>query len=117
MKKPDARHLSIETQTYLRQQAIRLLKQGKRAAAIGAYLGVHAGTVTKWWRQYHTLGKGALWQAHRGRQMGDGRTLTPAMETQVENAIRGHFPEEYGIDSALWTRRAIRTLIEQLCHR
>ncbi|MEM6451579.1 MAG: IS630 family transposase [Cyanobacteria bacterium P01_D01_bin.105] len=79
-------------------------------------LGVHAGTVAKWWRQYQTIGKGALWQAHRGRQRGDGRTLTPEMEVQVESAIRGHFPEEYGIDSALWTRRAIRTLIEQLCH-
>ena len=28
--KPDARHLTIETQNYLRRQAIRLRKQGKR---------------------------------------------------------------------------------------
>jgi hypothetical protein len=30
MKTPDARHLSIETQNYLRQQAIRLHSEGKQ---------------------------------------------------------------------------------------
>ena len=33
----------------------------------------------------------------------------------VEASIRGHFPEEYGIESALWTRKAVRALIDQLC--
>jgi hypothetical protein len=31
MDKPDARHLTIETQEYLRQQAIRLREQGEPA--------------------------------------------------------------------------------------
>lgn len=115
MKKPDARHLSIETQNYLRQQAIRLRQQGKQVEAISEYLGVHAGTVSKWWSQYQSKGKAALWQLQRGRQCGEGRRLTPDMETQVERAIRGHAPEGYGIDSALWTRRAVQALIEQLC--
>ena len=39
MDKPDARHLTIETQTYLRQQAIRLRLRGKRVCDIGEYLG------------------------------------------------------------------------------
>lgn len=30
MENPNAQHLSIETQNYLRQQAIRLKEQGKR---------------------------------------------------------------------------------------
>jgi hypothetical protein len=36
-------------------------------------------------------------------------------EDDVQKAMAGHFPEEYEIDSALWTRRAVQALIEQLC--
>jgi transposase len=36
-------------------------------------------------------------------------------EEDVQKAMEGHFPEEYEIDSALWTRRAVQALIEQLC--
>ena len=40
MSKPDGRHLSIETQNYLRQQAIRLRQKGKPVGEIANYLGV-----------------------------------------------------------------------------
>lgn len=115
MYKPDARYLSIETQNYLRQQAIELRKQGKRVCEIAVYLGVNRSTVSKWWRQYRQQGKAALCQQERGRQVGDGRTLSASAETEVEAAIREHSPEAYGIDSALWTRRAVKALIAKLC--
>jgi hypothetical protein len=41
MKPPDARHLGIETQEYLRQQAIHLRQQGKTFQEIAEFLGVH----------------------------------------------------------------------------
>ncbi len=115
MDKPDARHLTIETQNYLRQQAIRLRIRGKRVCDISEYLGVHPNTVCVWWSEYIDEGDAALYQQKRGRELGDGRTLSPSEETKVEGAIRGHFPEDYGIESALWTRKAVRALIEQLC--
>ena len=115
MDKPDARHLTIETQTYLRQQAIRLRVRGKRVCDISEYLGVHPNTVCQWWSQYIDAGDAALYQQKRGRALGEGRTLSPSEETMVEAAIRGHYPEKYGIDSALWSRKAVRALIEQLC--
>jgi len=115
MEKPDARHLTIETQNYLRQQAIRLRQHGKRVCDISEYLGVHRNTVSAWWWEYLHQGEEGLYQQKRGRQVGDGRTLSPPQEAEVETAIRDHLPETYGIDSALWTRRAVRTLIAQLC--
>lgn len=115
MKKPDARHLTIETQNYLRQQAIRLREAGNRVQTISEYLGVNRSTVTKWWRQYKQLGTAALSQQERGRQVGEGRTLSPVMESEVATAVREDYPEDYEIDSALWTRRAVQALIEQLC--
>ena len=45
MKKPDARYLSIDTQNYLRHQAIRLREEGKRVKAISEYLGVNGSGI------------------------------------------------------------------------
>jgi transposase len=109
MNTPDARHLTIETQEYLRQQAIRLCLQGKHLKDIGEYLGVHRNTVSKWWWQYEHAGEAGLYQQARGRQVGEGRILSPEDEEEVQAAMTGHFPEEHGIDSALWTRRAVQS--------
>ena len=116
MKKPDARYLSIETQNYLRHQAIRLRETGKRVGEISEYLGVNRSTVSKWWRQYKQRGDTALYQQERGRQVGDGRTLNPSMESTITAAVRDDEPEAYEIDSALWTRRAVQALIVRLYH-
>lgn len=114
MKKPDGRHLSIAAQNYLRQQAIRLREEGKRVCDISEYLGVNRSTVGKWWRQYKSSGETALSQQRRGRQLGEGQTLSATAQAEVEAALHDE-PEDYGIDSALWTRRAVQAVIEQLC--
>jgi transposase len=113
MKKPDARLLNPTTQNYLRQQAIRLREQGKRLVDIATYLGVHRNTVTGWWQDYQTQGEAGLIQQQRGAKYGEGRTLAPEQEVQVQQWMQDHFPDELGIDSALWTRRAVSALIEQ----
>lgn len=114
MKKPAARYLSIDTQNYLRHQAIRLREMGKRVGDISEYLVVSRSTVSNWWRQYKQRGKAALYQQERGRQIGDGRTLTSLMESVIAAAVRDDEPEAYEIDSALWTRRAVQALIARL---
>ena len=87
MDKPDARHLTIETQNYLRQQAIRLRGQGKRVRDISEYLGVHRNTVSEWWWEYEHYGEMALVQQERGRQLGEGRTLETAAEATIQAAM------------------------------
>ncbi len=111
MNKPDARLLKPTTQDYLRQQAIRLRRQGKRMGEIAAYLGVHRTTVSKWWRQYQQVGEAALHQLKRGNKLGEGRTLSPSEEAVIQRLIREHFPDELNVDSALWTRQAVQALI------
>jgi transposase len=36
-------------------------------------------------------------------------------ENRIQQLMQGHFPEDLGIDSALWTRRVVQALIEQEC--
>jgi transposase len=113
MHKPDARLLNPTTQDYLRQQAIRLRQQGKQFVDIAAYLGVHRNTVSDWWQQYQQAGESALYQQPRGRKVGEGRSLKEEQEQQIQQWMLSHFPDEFEIDSALWTRRAVQQLIEQ----
>jgi len=115
MKTSDARLLDPRTQNYLRQQAIRLREQGKRIKEIAEHLGVHRNTMTGWWKDYQQQGEKALEQQQRGAKFGEGRTLKPFQEAQVQQKMREHFPEALGIDSALWTRRAVQALIGQEC--
>jgi transposase len=115
MDKPDARHLTIETQEYLRQQAIRLREQDKPVQTISEYLGVHRNTVSQWWWEYEMYGEAALYQQQRGRQRGEGRTLSASEESRIQACMSDHYPQDYDIDSALWTRRAVQELIEQCC--
>ncbi|HHP7244171.1 MAG TPA: IS630 family transposase [Elainellaceae cyanobacterium] len=111
----DARTLSIEVQTYLRQQAIRLRQQGQTFIAIGTALGVHRNTVSRWWNHYQQEGVAGLYQQQRGRKEGEGRRLSQEDEADVQELMVEHVPEELEIDSALWTRRAVQTLILNLC--
>lgn len=115
MKKSDARLLNPTIQNYLRQQAIRLREQGKRFVDIAAYLGVHRNTVSDWWQQYRQEGSVALQQQKRGNKLGKGRTLRHCEEASIQQLIREHFPDELEIDSALWTRQAVQSLIAQVC--
>ncbi len=48
------------------------------------------------------------------QQTGEGRHLSCEEEAQVQQQMRENFPDELGIDSALWTRQAVGSLIEQV---
>jgi len=65
--------------------------------------------------QYQQVGEAALNQQPRGAKFGEGRTLSPTEEAIVQRLLRQHFPDELDIDSALWTRQAVQTLITYEC--
>jgi len=92
MNKLDARYLKLEIQEYLRGQAIRLRLQGKTFVSIGEYLGVHRNTVAQWWKQYEQRGEDALQQDVRGRQKGEGRTLSEQEEIVLQRLLPGAVP-------------------------
>ncbi len=112
---PGAHELSFEVLEALRLRALRGCELGLSESDVANLLGVRRETVSRWWCAYANGGWEALPHDRPGRPAGSGRALTDAQARQVQQLLRTHQPEELGIASPLWTRRAVVTLIRQHC--
>jgi len=114
MEKIDARKLSTAEQQLLRNQAIRLRKQGKTYKNISEITGLNPTTISGWWSAYKKEGPQAIKIKKRGRSLGANRTLTPEQEKEIQRAISDKTPNQFKFPFALWNRRAIKDLIHYL---
>jgi len=110
----DARAWSQETQERQRQTAVRLvLEEGLTRRAAARALGVHEETVGRWTRAFRREGAGALARRRRGRRPGEQQALAPWQQGQIVQAIREKNPDQLKLPFVLWTREAVRDLIER----
>ena len=72
MEKIDARKLPKESLNLLKDQTIRLLKQGHKQVTVARLLGIRAATVSEWSSKYKQGGKKALHTKKRGVKTGQG---------------------------------------------
>ena len=110
---PDARQLSDEVLEALRYRAVHGIELGFTEVDIADLLGVSQETVSRWWTAYTTGGLEAIPSDRSGRPVGTGRTLSDEQARLIQNQIDHQSPEELGIPSPLWSRRAVRDLIRQ----
>ncbi len=110
---PDARQLSDEVLEALRLRAVHGLELGFTEVDIADLLGVSQETVSRWWTAYASGGRDAIPSARTGRPVGTGRTLSDEPARSIQDQIDHQSPEELGIPSPLWSRRAVRDLIRQ----
>jgi transposase len=110
---PDARGLSDEVLEALRVRAIHGCELGFTQADVAALLGVSQETVSRWWTAYAAGGPDALPGGRTGRPVGSGRTLSDDRARRIRLLIDGHSPEDLGVASPLWSRRAVRDLIRE----
>src|ERR1041385_8871074 len=108
---PNTRQLSDETLHALRLRAVRACLLGLQQTTIADALGVARETVCRWWNAYRHGGLDALRGNRTGRPIGSGRVLAAAQARHLQDRIDRHLPEDLGIASPLWTRRAVRDLI------
>lgn len=113
---PDARELSDVALETLRLRALRGCELGYSETDLAQLLGVARETISRWWTAYQAGGVDALPQERSGRPIGSGRTLSDEQGQHVQEMIRGHSPEEYGIAAPLWNRKAVRDLIRREYH-
>ncbi|HMB02170.1 MAG TPA: IS630 family transposase [Isosphaeraceae bacterium] len=110
---PDGRHESDEVLEALRLRALHARELGYAVVDIATILGVREETVSRWCSRYGRGGQEALPGDRTGRPLGSGRLLTGEQEQSVQQAIETKSPQELEIPSALWTRQAVRELIQQ----
>jgi len=113
MEKVDIRKLSDQERALLRQQVIRLRKQGVANNEIAERLGLSHETTSRWWQWYQREGDSMLAVPKRGRKHGQQRRLNRQQEIQLQKIIVEHIPEQLKLPYALWNRQAVGQLILQ----
>src|SRR2546423_2735291 len=110
---PDARQLSDEALQVLRLRALRGIELGYSEWALADLLGVFHETISRWWTASSAEGLDSLPGGRSGRPIGTGRLLSEQQAQRIKECIDHHSPEELGIPSPLWGRRAVRDLIRK----
>jgi transposase len=115
MTKIDTRTLNQDVQEALRRQIVRLRESGRPNKEICEIVGVSESHCSKVWQRYKKQGAESLVKGVRGRSLGDQRNLTPEQEAEIKRLIIDKVPNQLKLSFALWTRDAVRLLIEQKC--
>lgn len=113
MEKRDARKLAPKAQEEIRRQAIRLHEAGLTRLKIAERLEVHRNTVGEWIAHYKSEGITSLQAQKRGPKPGRLMQLSESEQKRVRKAITDHCPDQLKLPFALWTREAVRDLIER----
>ncbi|MHB2001651.1 MAG: IS630 family transposase [Solirubrobacteraceae bacterium] len=115
MVETDARSLSQDAQEALRVRGVKLLQQGYTQAEVAEVCGVHVRQVQRWASRFRRGGWKALEKRKRGRSSESQMTLSAAQQAKLVEAIKSKSPEQLRIPDLLWTRSAVRELIERQC--
>lgn len=112
---PDARQLSDEILNAIRLRALRGIELGFTQADLADLLGVSRETICRWWSAYLLAALDGLPGERSGRPLGSGRSLSPQQSAHIQFLIDHNSPEDLGVASPLWSRRAVRDLIRKEC--
>jgi transposase len=110
---PDARELPDVVLECLRWRAVHACEQGYLEVEVADILGVSREAVSRWWSAYCQGGIEAVPGERTGRPVGSGRLLSEEQAAHLQHLIDEHSPHDCGIASPLWTRRAVRDLIDK----
>ncbi len=114
MSEGDARSLGQDAQEALRVRGVKLIvNEGWSQVQVAQALGVHDRAVARWMKRYRRGGWKAVAKRRRGRRAGEQQALTSAQQQQIVGLIVGSCPDQLRIPGLLWTRSAVRALIER----
>lgn len=111
----DARKLSNQALYERRKQAARLYKNLGSIKKVADLVGSTEKTVGNWIRVWKRDGLKALQPRTAGRKKESGMRLSKQQQKQIQRIIVDQCPDQLKMDFALWTREAVRCLIEIEC--
>jgi len=115
MSTEDARRLSPGEQHERRRQVIRAYKRKLNKRQIARDVGLSYCATCKIIDRYNAGGMAALAPRTRGRRAGAKRALSAEQEASIRRTICDKRPEQLKMEFALWSRAAVRELIEREC--
>ena len=113
MEKTDFRTLSIDERYQFKKRAITLINNGKKQKDIVELYGIRPNTVSLWVKNYKTHGLKGLKEKERGVKSEDKKLLSIAQEKEIQNMIIDTMPDQLKLPFSLWTRKAVKELVER----
>lgn len=113
MEKTDFRSLPEVTRDEIRKRAIKLLKIGKSQREVSRLLDVHHNTVCIWRKKYEQGGISKVMALKRGVTSEQKKLLSTEQEKVIQHMISDKMPDQLKLPYALWTRKAVKELIER----
>lgn len=90
-----------------------VLERGLSQRETARLYGVHENTVSKWLAKARAGDRTALAAGRRGRRPGEQLALSVRQQQVIVRLIREKNPDQLRLPFALWTRQAVRDLIER----
>ncbi|MCO5247827.1 MAG: helix-turn-helix domain-containing protein [Chitinophagales bacterium] len=113
MEKLDLRKLDEQEILGIRKSAIRLIESGMSQKAVCKKLGLRPNTLNDWNKKYKSKGVKGLHSGKRGARSEDRKLLSSKVERQIQKMIIDKMPDQLKLDYALWTRKAVKELVER----
>lgn len=113
MEKVDFRTLPEEERFIIRKTAIKLVGKGKKQKEVANLFGVRPTSVSEWVKKHKASGNKGLKANKRGVKPEDKKLLTQQQESQIQDMIIDTMPDQLQLDFALWTRKAVKELVER----
>jgi transposase len=113
MEEQDFRSVESKTRMEIRKFAIKKIESGLKKKVVAAMYGVNVNTITNWVKKYASEGKKGLLDKKRGVKSEDKKLLSNAQEQIIQNMIVDVMPDQLKLDFALWTRKAVKELVER----
>ena len=113
MNKQDFRTLDENVRLAFRKRAINLINTGKRKGEVAKIIGVKPGTISAWWKKYKHVGIIGLKSKKKGARSEDRKLLSNSQEKAIQKMIIDKMPDQLKLEYALWTRNAVKELVER----
>lgn len=113
MEKEDLRKVQDSVRDTIRKRAMVMVSSGMKKKEVASILGVHQNSITNWFKRYKEFGNKGLTGKKRGVKSEERKLLSSKQEKQVQRMICDTMPDQLKLPYALWTRKAVKELIER----
>ena len=113
MEKIDFRSLTSQERYSYRKRAISLIQSGEKKKEVALIFGVRPSTVSDWVKAFREKGMQGLQDTKRGVKPEDRKLLSSQQEIEIQEMILDTMPDQLKLPYALWTRKAVKELIER----